>query len=372
MKKIAIIGAGISGLFFANLLKKNSGYNFTIFEKKSSIDLEDGYGLQLSVNSIKLLNQIGFSTIDKKQIYHPKKINFINAKDNKKICDLDISKFNYDNNQYTTIKRSTLLKFLLKNISTDKIKFNTQLTKLTYGKMLNLYFNESFLEDFDYMIVSDGVFSKTKSIILKRDTKPSYFHSLALRGNIDDYENEDISIYFGPSFHFVIYPLNQNKEFNFISVFKKKLLDKKLYSDEFFLQKMTQELQKNTSLKLANKLINLKSFPIYITKKFEFLENKNIFFVGDALLAIPPSLAQGASQSIESSQELFDQIQNKDHNYYKKRIKKLNSVNWRSKLNYHSFHLSNSMFCLIRNYILKLLVKNNKFLDFYLGKIYRD
>ncbi len=34
MKKIIIIGAGISGLFFANLLRQNSNYNVSIFEKK--------------------------------------------------------------------------------------------------------------------------------------------------------------------------------------------------------------------------------------------------------------------------------------------------------------------------------------------------
>ena len=132
MKKIAIIGAGISGLFFANLLKNSSDYDFTIFEKKTSLDTEDGYGIQLSVNSIKLLNEIGFNNIDKKEIYNPKKINFINAKNNDPICNLDISKFNYDNNQYTTLKRSTLLKFLLNNISKEKIKLNIQLKNLTY------------------------------------------------------------------------------------------------------------------------------------------------------------------------------------------------------------------------------------------------
>ena len=66
MKKIAVIGAGISGLYFANLLQKNPYYNFTIFEKKSLLDVKDGYGIQLSVNSIKLLNQIGFNKIDQK------------------------------------------------------------------------------------------------------------------------------------------------------------------------------------------------------------------------------------------------------------------------------------------------------------------
>ena len=33
MKKIAIIGAGVSGLFIANLFKKNRDYQITIYEK---------------------------------------------------------------------------------------------------------------------------------------------------------------------------------------------------------------------------------------------------------------------------------------------------------------------------------------------------
>ena len=372
MKKIAIIGAGISGLFFANLLKNSSDYDFTIFEKKKSIETEDGYGIQLSVNSIKLLNEIGFNNVDKNQIYNPKRINFINAKNNKKVCDLDISKFNYKNNQYTTLKRSTLLKFLLNNISKYKIKLNVELKKLICEKKLTLSFSENYTEEFDYLIVSDGIFSDTKSLILNKDSKPEYFNAVAIRGNINDYQNKDISLYFGSNFHFVIYPVNKKNEFNFISIIKKKLLDKKMYTDESFLQSITQELYKKTEVKLDGKLRNIKSFPIYISEKIEISDKKNIFFVGDALFATPPSFAQGASQSIESSKELFDQIQNNTNDYYKNRIKKINSVNWRSKLNYFSFHLSNPIFSMFRNSILKILVKNNKFLDNYLGNIYRS
>jgi len=377
MKKIAIIGAGISGLFFANLLKNSSEYDFTIFEKRTSIDTEDGYGIQLSVNSIKLLNEIGFNNLDKKEIYNPKKISFINAKNNEEICDLDISKFNYGNNQYTTLKRSTLLKFLLNNISKDKIKLNAELKNLNYEKKLTLSFSDNSTEEFDYLIVSDGVFSKTKSIILNKNIKREYFKSIAVRGNLNDYPNEDISLYLGSNFHFVIYPVNQNKEFNFISIIRKQLsnqqlLDENLYKDENFLKSITQELYEKTAIELDGKLKNIKSFPIYISKKLEISDNKNIFFIGDALFAPPPSFAQGASQSIESSKELFDQIENNKDDYYEKRIKKLNSVNWRSKLNYFSFHLSNPIVASFRNSILKVLVKNNKFLDSYLGKIYRD
>ena len=94
MKKIAIIGAGISGLYFANLLKNNSNYRFSIFEKKPELNFNNGYGIQLSANTVKLLNEIGFDKIDSNEIYHPKKINFFSADDNHKICELDITFFN--------------------------------------------------------------------------------------------------------------------------------------------------------------------------------------------------------------------------------------------------------------------------------------
>ena len=54
MKKIAIIGSGISGLVLGNLFKKK-GLDFEIFEKRSELSINEGYGIQLSVNSIKIL-----------------------------------------------------------------------------------------------------------------------------------------------------------------------------------------------------------------------------------------------------------------------------------------------------------------------------
>ena len=94
MKKIAIIGAGISGLFIANLFKRSSNYQITVYEKSVSIDLDEGYGIQLSVNSVNLLNQIGFDKFKNDQKFNPDKINFYSIKSSNKICDLDISEFN--------------------------------------------------------------------------------------------------------------------------------------------------------------------------------------------------------------------------------------------------------------------------------------
>jgi salicylate hydroxylase len=60
MTKIAIIGAGISGLYFANLLEMDHSFEYKIYEKRQKFNLEKSYGIQLLVNSIKLLNKIGF------------------------------------------------------------------------------------------------------------------------------------------------------------------------------------------------------------------------------------------------------------------------------------------------------------------------
>ena len=43
MKKVAVIGAGISGLFIANLFKRDKKYQVSIFERNSLIDLKAGY-----------------------------------------------------------------------------------------------------------------------------------------------------------------------------------------------------------------------------------------------------------------------------------------------------------------------------------------
>ena len=76
-KRIGIVGAGISGLIFANLLMKNSKYDFTIYEKNSSLNLGEGYGVQLSVNSASILNEIGFKNFRNNNKCNPKKNRFL-------------------------------------------------------------------------------------------------------------------------------------------------------------------------------------------------------------------------------------------------------------------------------------------------------
>ena len=377
MKSIAIIGSGISGLFLANLLEKNTSFSYKIFEKKPSLDLSDGYGIQLSVNSINLLNKIGFQTMNASEVFFPKKVNFFDAKVLEKICDIDLSQFNFENNRYTTLKRSKLIEFLLSNIPKDKIIFNSDLINIEEYEKLKLSFSDNSKEEFDYIVAADGVFSRTKEILFKKEGTPKYFNSIALRGNIQNFENLDISLYLGSNFHFVIYPINQNNEFNFISIVRKKLVEseitnRSLFKDKSFINNLMSQISSKSDLNLTELVNEIKCFPIFVSKKIKIPSNKNIFLMGDAFFSFPPSFAQGASQSIESANDLFNDLNNNLSNYYKKRVLKTKQINSRSSINHHAFHIANPINVFFRNIFLKYLSKNKSFLENYLGKIYKN
>ena len=383
MKKIAIIGAGISGLFIANLFKENSDYSLSIYEKNSSIDMEEGYGIQLSTNSIKILNKIGFDALDQNEIFNPEKIDFYESIKEKKICDLNISEFNSENCKYTTLKRSKLVEFLKNRLDVNIIKYGHDIEKIEKNNnQITLTFSQNNKINCDHLIISDGVFSKSKSLISNDQIKPVYDNSIAIRGNISssnisNIDKRNISLFMGHDFHYVIYPLsNDNEAFNFIGILKYKLTANKLdnynlFKEETFIQSIKDKLQGKISATILDNLTNIKYFPVFVSKSY-LKPVDNIFLVGDAFFAFPPSFAQGASQSIEGGYELFDNIiNNKDH-FYDSRVSKVKMVNNRSKINQFAFHLSNPIIIFFRNICLKILTKNKKFLENYLGKIYKN
>ena len=381
MKNIAVIGAGISGLFIANLFKRNPNYNITVYEKDLSIDPEKGYGVQLSVNSIKLLNEIGFEKLQNNQKFTPEKIDFYSNENLNKICELDITDFNLNNCKYTTLKRSSLINFLKTDLE-GLIKTGYNISKIDQqDKQIKLSFENDEVKECDYLIISDGVFSKSKSLIAESEAKPKYNNTLAIRGiltkPLETIDNTNISLFLGPNFHHVIYPVSPSGNLNFIAIMKYQLSveeqkDYSLFRDSTFIKKVLEKFPlKNKDF--LDDLKELKIFPVFVSDNFYRLQNNNIHLIGDAFFAFPPSFAQGASQSVESAYELFKSIENNtESNFFKKRASKTKMVNARSKFNQFAFHLSNPLTKFVRNIFLKRLVKNEKFLEYYLGKIYKN
>ena len=381
MKKVAVIGAGISGLFIANLFKRNKKYKVTIFERNSLINLKEGYGIQLSVNSIKLLNKIQFDKLENNEKFNPDKINFYSVKNLNKICELNISNFNTENCKYTTLKRSSLINFLKQDLEKE-IKFEHTILKIEQqDQIVKITFENNEIHEFDYLIISDGVFSKSKSLLSKNQIEPKFNDTLAIRGIIPSSLNmankKNISLFLGSNFHYVIYPVSPNGDLNFIGLMKFKLSedeqkDYSLFNDNIFINKILDKVP-HLNNEFFDNINDLKIYPVFVSRDFFEVNNNNIHLIGDAFFAFPPSFAQGASQSIEGAYELFENIENNtEDNFFRNRVNKTKMVNNRSKFNQFAFHLSNPLTTLLRNIFLKRLVKNKKFLESYLGKIYKN
>ncbi len=383
MKKVAVIGAGISGLLIANLLRQDSNYEVTLYEKNNSINLEKGYGIQLSVNSIKLLNKINFQTINSQNKFNPNKVDFYSLKNKNKICDLDISAFNTYEAKYTTLQRTTLVEFLKNKLPNNLIQYNKKVNNVSsQNEIIDLTFDGNSSAVCDFLIISDGVFSPTKSLIANKDIKPKYFKSLAIRATIDqknlkDINNSNISLFLGSNFHSVIYPVNKGNEFNFIGILRKNLSEDEiknysLFKDKNFISSILLDLSHQMDKNILNNLKDIKCFPIFTSEEIYYPKQKNIFLIGDAFFAFPPTFAQGSSQAIEVAFELYKNFQNGNNEFTNTRIKRTKMIKKKSKLNHFAFHLSNPFMVFTRDLLMKYLVKNKKFINSYFGKIYKN
>jgi len=374
-KKVAIIGSGIAGLTAANLFKTNSDFQVMVYEREKTLSLSEGYGIQLAPNSISILNKMGFSNIDNNHFFNPSKLNFYSI-DNNKICDLNLARFNTDTIKYTTLKRFTLIEFLKDGLFTNNIRFGKEVRKVSKIKeKLLINFTDNTNDLVDFIIVSDGVFSRTKSIIENKTIKPRYNGSIVIRTVIKsseglNYESENVSLIMFPKAHMVIYPINKKNDFNLVCVVRQKSFQ----NNDIHSIIKKEILSQNKNLENLFKG-HLESWPIYTTRKPSKSIYENVFYLGDAFYTFIPAIAQGASQSIEGANELFNLL-SKDTKeiqdlYFKKRLERIRLINSRSQLNYFSFHLSNSLMVKARNFMLKKITKNGKFLDKYLGNIYQ-
>ena len=346
-----------------------------VYEKQESLSLEEGYGIQLSTNSSKILNDIGFDKINNEKIFHPKGVDFYDIL-NKKICDLDLTQFNSDNIKYTTLQRSTLIEFLKDDVYTQHLRFGKNIKEVSElkGKVL-IKFDDNTNDLVDIVVGADGIFSNTRSFFESKKNEPKFKKAVAIRTilnsrselNIDE---EKISLMMGKNCHIVIYPVNKKKLLNFVCIIREKKYEPG--NIKALVDKVTNQ---NLNLEKVFKS-DLKSWPLYYSPQILPSSNSKVFYIGDAFNGFLPTLAQGAGQSIESAYELFNLIKEDradiQNIYFQERSIRAKIVRKRSNLNFFVFHFSSSIMQAIRNFFMKFLVRRRSFIGSYLGKVYKN
>ena len=113
MKKIGIVGAGISGLTLACLIKKNTNYDISIFEK-DNLKFKNINGIQISPNALRILSELNFDSFDQRKLCKISGVSFYDYYSNSKIATMN---FNLNDQSYITLNRSDLINFLINKFS---------------------------------------------------------------------------------------------------------------------------------------------------------------------------------------------------------------------------------------------------------------
>ena len=358
--KIAIVGAGVSGIVLGSLLKKNINCELTIFEKRSKI-FDNTNGIQLSPNSIKILELLNFKEVlKKKDFLIIDKLIVRDLYSEKLLSEIILNFKKLDD--YITIDRSILLKRIFDYYSLFENLKNLEVQNIDY-ETNEVFFDNQKLK-YDFIFLCDGIFSKLKKNI---ELNNLIFTGLyALRGTFfkssDDY---NVNLYLGNNEHFVNYRLNNlsNSKHNFVWVINKKIKNEKL--NIYGYDKKDNDLIKLFFEKFCVKFEFLKNtsdvnvWPIYKNKKIVF-GKKNVICIGDSSHGFIPSRAQGASQAIEDAYYSYKLLKSGNlsvKNLGNIRFRRIKKIIKKSENTIVIYHLTSKLFKCIRNLFFSCISK---------------
>ena len=299
MKKFIIAGGGIGGLAMANCLQLQ-GLDFDLYEQAPQLT-EVGAGIGMSKSALDILEKIGVServnksgSFIKYACLKDKNLNLIRELP----VDLDS----------ICIHRARLIEILGENIPSKKIHLNKRISSIEEaGELVTVFFEDGTTSQTHCLIVADGI----NSVIRRKyfpEIKIRYANQVIWRGLTkitlpEFYHNRFVEVW-SNSKRFLFVPMDKERVF-WLAVKPEKsggkdnphTIKNELLNNFSNFSPLIKDLIAHSENFIRNDLADLggESRPWH--------KGKTVF-IGDAIHATTPNLAQGACQAIEDAYTL--------------------------------------------------------------------
>ena len=345
---IAIIGAGISGLALACILKE-ANIPVVIFEKYSDVS-DYGAGISISPNGIKVLKHL--------DIYN--EIVSVSPKPNKAVFFSNEKKINSFDIDVITTSRQVLYRILFNKYMSlgGEILFDHEVCDVDFDKVeLKLSGNKTF--KVRHIAACDGI----KSLCRKKIDcyKEPVYSGYSVWRAIVEKKQKNTHTFLGPNHHIVTYPISDSK-ISFVAAIKttKKYQESWRSSGTYEDLKDDLVLGNKDSYSFINENTPLFKWGVYIRPHIKNIKYKNLTLLGDAAHPIVPFIGQGACLALEDAFIFgnllikYDCDINKTQNTYEVlRIKRIKTIANMSLKQGRLNHFTNPIIVFLRNFIMK-------------------
>lgn len=353
MLKIAVIGAGVSGLSVASILAK-AGHEVSVFEKNQRIR-EVGAGIQISPNGFCVLKEIGLSKEVIQSSIRNKSILICDYQNGQKLLQFDQSSVLGKEN-FRLLHRADLINLLYRSAVSNKVSFNLGYTADA----------KSLRDQYSFVIGADGVHSTTRSLLNPQQSKNRRSDYFAWRSIVPNKfkHHSGVRLTIAPKKHIVSYPVRGSDQLNLVLIQESE-------NDEIFEWSRKEKPENIKNLfsefggEIGDALKSVETVHKWGLSSQDIPSNwaiDNIFLIGDALHPMLPFLAQGANSALEDAFILaklitFHEPSKAAEKYIEIRKPRLLRLMKEIKNTAWKFHLEHSLFRIAAHSGLSLLDK---------------
>tara|TARA_Y100001970_G_scaffold229888_1_gene285264 strand:- start:2740 stop:3897 length:1158 start_codon:yes stop_codon:yes gene_type:complete len=365
LRRVAIVGSGISGLTAAYALKRNN-IEVDLFERSQSIT-EFGAGITLSKNATTLLKELKLMEALSSKSNLPMRSYIRNYKSANIINSMDFDK------NFITMDRRDL-------VQTLATKFEDIGGTIHFGKQIKsvdpstgeVSVSEEETISYDLILFCDGINSLLRNLYID-EQEPRFTNYVAWRGiisedNLPHYEGSDkVNVYYGPGGHCVHYPIGGEGLINFIAIEHNSMWSEESWKIEGNKSEFLERFKdwNETLVHMLGSAEKIYKWGIFQRPPPKKLYKDKCVLLGDAAHPMVPFLGQGGCLAIEDAFCLAFLLDNNNdlstalEKYDKVRNRRAKLMQRRSQFQGLFNHISNPLAVAARNFLVKVMMNSS-------------